>query len=84
MSCDIKNEICGASCTGYQGSEIWKKRRQLIKEIDCESCQEHANKNETGYHDHVNAMLGKPIHDEANLRRYYDEHLCVCKKRGYC
>ena len=87
MSCEIKNEKCGGSCTGYNGSKNWAKRRALIKEIDCESCNEEANNLETFTHDVVNARLGKQIFNKPNFHKYVDIVNCVsfsCKKDGRC
>lgn len=57
------------------------------KSIECETCRDHAVKDESAYHDIVNAGLGQPIHDKKNLARYVDEINCVyssCQKRGDC
>ena len=80
----MKNEACGFRCTGYEGKEVWKKLHQLPKEIDCEECSGHADMLFRGIHDHVNAGLGKEIYDEENYRKFVDEVMCTCKKRGFC
>ena len=86
-SCDLKNEACGGICTGYDGSKVWEKRRKLIDEIDCESCNEEAHKLETFTHDIVNARLGKKVYDKENFHKFVDVVNCVsltCRKNGNC
>lgn len=87
MSCDLKNEVCNFSCTGFVGGHIWKERKEVIKKIDCESCRDHAIQDEDAYHDVVNIGLGKPPHDAKNLSRYAKQIDCVyssCKDKGWC
>lgn len=80
-------ERCGGQCTGYDGSEIWKERKQANSKISCDICRDKAEKLEIFTHDIVNARLGKKIFDKKN----WDDHVsivnCVndsCKKEGRC
>ena len=87
VSCDLKNERCGFKCTGYEGSKIWEKLHKIPKEIDCETCSAHTNLLIKGLHDHVNAGLGKNIHDNKNYADFVKEVNCVhdtCVKEGRC
>ena len=80
MECDLKNEICGFNCTGFEGGAIWKKLEKAVNEIDCESCREHAQKLISFVHDLVNAGLGKPLYNEKNFISIYNEIDCVYSK----
>lgn len=85
--CMMKNETCGFLCTGYEGSPIWKKLHDLPKEMDCESCSEHATYLFQGLHDHVNAGLGKAPYNISNYEKFVKEVNCVydsCKLKGNC
>lgn len=87
MECSIKTERCGGLCTGYDGSHIWKQRRQLVKKIECETCRDEADKLETFTHDIVNARLGKPVYDKQNFHKFVEVVNCAantCKKEGRC
>jgi len=87
MECSIKTERCGGLCTGYDGSDVWKKRKQINDTITCESCKEEAAKLETFTHDIVNARLGKNIHDKKNWDNFIGIVNCSndsCKKEGRC
>ena len=35
-ACNLKNEVCGFKCTGYEGGKIWEKLHKLPKEIECD------------------------------------------------
>ena len=85
--CNLKNEVCGFRCTGYEGQEVWKEIHAIPKKIDCESCSEHADKMFKGLHDHVNAGLGKPVFDDSNYKSFVDEVNCTynkCLASGRC
>lgn len=85
--CHLKNENCGFRCTGYDGKEVWTKIHDLPKQIDCESCSDHADKLFKGLHDHVSAGLGKiPVYSQ-NYKEFVDEVNCtykICKVQGRC
>ena len=34
VQCDLKNENCGFSCTGYEGGHVWKKIHDAAKSIE--------------------------------------------------
>ena len=85
--CQVVNEKCGGLCTGYDGSAVWEKRKQINDTIECDVCRDKASKLETFTHDIVNGRLGKEIFDKKN----WDDHVtivnCVndsCKKEGRC
>jgi len=85
--CTINSERCGGLCTGYQGQDIWTKRRKVTNEIPCETCREEANKLETFTHDIVNTRLGKKVYDKKNWDNFVDIVNCTnnsCKKEGRC
>lgn len=82
MECNLKNEICGFSCTGFNGKQVWEKLHKLHKDIDCEECSDHAKRLFSFIHDLVNAGLGKPLHDEKNFNSIYSEIQCVYEKRN--
>ena len=87
MSCDLKNEVCGAKCTGYDGAKVWEKIHNIPKEIDCETCAAHADELFTGVHDVVNIGLGKKAHNPMNLKKFMTEVNCVynkCVETGQC
>lgn len=88
-TCTIQKETCGFKCTGFEGKHIWDERMKITKSIECESCRDHAVKDESAYHDHVSAGLGKnELHNEENYLRYADEVACVraayCKRTRRC
>ncbi len=80
MDCDLKNEICGFSCTGFEGKEIWRDLEKTVNKIDCESCREHAINLISFLHDLVNGGLGKPLYNEKNFNQIYNEINCVYSK----
>lgn len=80
MECDLKNEICGFSCTGFEGKKIWQELEKTVKKIDCESCREHAVKLISFLHDVVNGGLGKPLYNEKNFNQIFNEINCVHNK----
>ena len=80
MECNLKNEICGFSCTGFNGNKVWSKLHNLHKDIDCEECADHAKRLFEFIHDVVNAGLGKPLHNEKNFNQIYNEIQCVYNK----
>lgn len=80
MECNLKNEVCGFSCTGFDGGKIWKKLDKDIDEIDCESCRDHAKDLISFIHDLVNGGLGKPLYNEKNFNKIYHEIECVYSK----
>lgn len=85
--CSIEGERCGFLCTGYDGSEQWKKIHRAAEEIPCETCKDHAVKLVKGLHDVVNVGLGKKAFDSDNLDEFVNEVNCVynsCKKEGRC
>jgi len=87
MSCDLKNEVCEFKCTGYEGSKVWEKLHKIPNEIECEECKSHAKRGLMGYHDLVNAGLGKTLFDKKNFNRFANEVECVrkkCKLNGTC
>jgi len=87
MSCDLKNETCGYSCTGYDGSKVWAKFHAIPKEVECEVCRDHTKSGFSGYHDLVNAGLGKKVFDKTNFNKFADEVECVrnkCRADGRC
>jgi len=83
----MKDEVCGFKCTGYDGKKVWEKLHKLPKEIDCETCSEHASVLFSGVHDTVSAGLGKPAHDPKNFKKFAKEVQCAydsCVKSGNC
>jgi len=82
--CQLKNEICEGRCTGYDGKRIWKKRMDITKTIECESCREEGINLEKFSHDIVNAKLGKPIFDKKNFKKHVQQIKCICEKTGAC
>ena len=80
MDCNLKNEMCGFSCTGFEGKEIWKELEKTVKKIECESCRDHAEKLISFIHDLVNAGLGKPLFNERNFNKIHSEIDCVFNK----
>lgn len=86
--CTVKTETCGFQCTGYEGKEIWEERERVTKKISCETCRDHALKDESGYRDHVTVGLGGIPFNHANYMRYTDEVACVkaayCERSGRC
>ena len=85
--CNLKNEVCGFRCTGYDGKEVWKELHNLPKKIDCESCSEHADSLFKGLHDSVNVGLGKKPFDAKNYKKFVDEVQCgynSCVAKGNC
>ena len=86
-TCTIQKETCGFKCTGYEGAKIWDKRMKVTKEIECETCRNHAMIDESAYHDHVNTGIGQKPHNLENYKRYVKEVKCVfdeCIKSGRC
>ena len=86
-TCTIQKETCGFKCTGYEGGKVWTARMKETKKIECETCRDHAVKDESGYHDHVNTGLGQKPHNLSNYKRYVIEVKCVfdeCIKSGRC
>jgi hypothetical protein len=74
-------------CTGYDGSKVWAKLHDLPKEIDCESCADHADSLFSGLHDAVNLGLGKKPHNPKNFSKFAAEIECAynrCKAEGFC
>lgn len=87
VQCDMKNEVCGFKCTGYDGSEIWDKIHKAADSIECETCRDHGQKLMKFAHDTVNLGLGKHAFDKDNFNAMYKEIECVrdkCKKDGRC
>ena len=80
MECNLKNEICGFSCTGFEGKAIWSDLEKIVKKIDCETCREHATELINFIHDVVNAGLGKPLFNEKNFNKIYKQIVCVHDK----
>ena len=80
MDCDLKNEVCGFSCTGFEGREIWRDLEKTVNKIDCESCREHGINLISFLHDLVNGGLGKPLYNEKNFNQIYNEIQCVYSK----
>jgi len=86
-TCTIKDETCGFKCTAFEGADVWKKRMDITKKIECDVCRDHAVKNEKGIHDHVSVGLGKKPFDKNNYTNFVKEVNCVfdtCKKSGRC
>jgi len=79
--CNMAREVCGFSCTGFDGKEVWKKLHNLHKDIECEECSDHAKRLFEFVHDLVNAGLGKKLHNEKNFNDIYNEIQCVYNKR---
>lgn len=87
MSCNLKNEVCGVRCTGYDGAHIWKKIHSAVEEIDCEECQHEGRKKINFIHDVVNLGLGKKAHDSENFTEVFKQVQCIydkCKADGRC
>jgi len=82
--CSLKNEICGGSCTGYEGAKDWKKIDNVVNGIECESCRDEGKKLMSFAHDIVNAKLGKKIFDKKNFQTHAKQIECICKKTGVC
>ena len=83
----MKDEVCGAKCTGYDGSKVWEKLHNLPKEMDCETCAAHAEELFTGVHDVVNIGLGKKAQNPKNFQKFAQEIACTykkCKDSGQC
>ena len=80
MECNLKNEICGFSCTGFEGKMIWQKLEKTVKEIDCDTCRDHALELISFWHDLVNMGLGKPAFNEKNFNKIYNQIQCVYNK----
>ncbi|MDA1136905.1 MAG: hypothetical protein O2916_11765 [Proteobacteria bacterium] len=80
IACDLKNEICGYSCTGYEGKAIWKELENTVKKIECESCREHAINQINFIHDMVNGGLGKPLYNESNFNKILNQANCIQSK----
>ena len=80
MECNLKNEICGFSCTGFDGTKIWDELTKSVKKIDCESCREHALNLISFLHDHVNGGLGKSLFNSKNYSNAVKEINCVYDK----
>ena len=80
MECDLSKEICGFSCTGFEGGKIWQALTKEVNKIDCESCREHAVNLISFLHDHVNAGLGKPLFNNKNYNGIVKEINCVYDK----
>lgn len=78
--CDLKNEVCGFSCTGFEGGKIWEEFDKAVKKIDCESCQDHAKELISFVHDLVNAGLGKPLFNQKNFDKIYNQIQCINDK----
>lgn len=84
MSCDLKNEICGGLCTGYDGKKEWDKIHKAVEEIGCETCKEEGKGLMKFAHDVVNAKLGKPLFDKDNFKKHAAQIKCICDKTGVC
>jgi len=84
LSCEIKGELCGGKCTGYDGSKIWEKRMKINEGIECETCRDEAIKLEKFSHDIVNARIGKKIFDKPNFKKHVQIIKCLCDKMGVC
>ena len=100
LSCTLKNEVCGAKCTPYdgivtkdiiikKGSNMWEARKILHDDIWCESCRESAQKKEQFTHDMTNYSIGeqKQMKDPKNFKEVLDLGICVwnhCVKNGNC
>jgi hypothetical protein len=85
--CNLKNEVCGGRCTGYQGQSVWKEIHEIHKKIDCQSCSEDAKEMFIGIHDHVNTRLGKKPHDIKTYKKFVDDINCsfkACIDSGRC
>ena len=80
MECNLKNEVCGFSCTGFEGKKIWQELERTVKKIDCETCRDHAIELVSFWHDVVNAGLGKPLFNPKNFNKIYNQILCVHDK----
>lgn len=80
VECNLKFEVCGFSCTGFEGGQVWNDLDKAVKKIDCESCQEHAKQLMSFIHDLVNAGLGKPLFDSKNFEKIYNQITCVYAK----
>ena len=80
VDCHLSREICGFSCTGFEGKKIWQELEQTVKKIDCETCRDHATDLVSFLHDLVNAGLGKPLFNEKNFNKIYKQIQCVHDK----
>lgn len=81
--CKIEGERCGFQCTGADFSHVWKKlHNDLLKEIDCEACHDHAKELFSFIHDVVNLGLGKPAYDAKNFNKIFKQIKCVSKHVG--
>ncbi len=80
MECDLKNENCGFSCTGYNGKHIWKKIHDAADSIECEACREHGKNLLYFAHDVVNLGLGKNAHDKKNFLTMVNQVNCIASK----
>ena len=79
MECEIKGEKCGFKCTGWDGSDTWAKLHKEVKNIGCETCQDHAIKDMSGLHYYVSLGLGKMAHDPENFKEFAENVACVLK-----
>ena len=84
IECDMKNELCGGRCTGYDGSDKWDQIHKISDSIECDSCREDGKALMVFSHDFVNARLGKPLFDEKNFKKHVDAIKCLCGKLGVC
>ena len=80
MECNMAQEVCGFSCTGFEGKKIWQELERTVKKIDCETCRDHALELVSFWHDVVNAGLGKPLFNEKNFNKIYNQIQCVYNK----
>jgi len=73
ISC-LSNKVApNFTCTGYDGSKVWKEIHQIHNKIDCGHCADHAKILFLGVHDHVNIGLGKPAFDPKNYHWFAKE-----------
>jgi hypothetical protein len=85
--CSIEGETCGFKCSGWDGSDYWKKLHDTVKDIPCDLCREDAVPNMSGFHDFVNVGLGKDPYDAANFKKFAKKVQCAyetCKADGRC
>ena len=85
MECNLKNEICGWKCTGFKGSKVWEKFREIAKkDIDCEHCQKEGLKLLSFLQDLTHGGLGTKLYDKKNFLEIADRVKCVADNiRGH-
>jgi len=100
LKCDIKKEICGGICTGWDGiisekviipanTNAWDGLKLYAEHIPCEECKPKGIKKLSAIQDQTNLSIGeraKPF-DHDNFRDFTKDIVCTwnkCVERGDC